>query len=244
MSVISLSHISKSFATKPKPLVALADITLAIEEGEICVFIGPSGCGKSTLLRIMSGLDRGYEGTSVFGEGMTQRDIGFVFQQFALLPWLTVFQNVALPLIARKVPVREIHHRVTGELTRRGLKDFAKNYPHELSGGMRQRVGIARALITEPKILFMDEPFSELDSFTAEELRHELLGIWQERKFTVILVTHNITEAVQLGDRIAVFTPRPGRVEKILVNILPRPRTKRSEGFYKLEDEIAEIIKP
>ena len=229
---------------KPKPLHALHDITLEVQEGEIFVLIGPSGCGKSTILRIMSGLERASEGSAVLGLGITKSDIAFVFQQFAILPWLTVFQNVSMNLLSRRLAKHEIHKCVMQELERRGLKEFANSYPHELSGGMRQRVGIARALVGEPKILFLDEPFSELDSFTAEELRQELLGIWQERKLTIILVSHNIPEAVQLGDRIAVFTPRPGELEKIFVNNLPRPRIKRSEGFYKLEDEITEIIKP
>ncbi len=180
----------------------------------------------------------------MLGTEMSFRNVGFVFQQFALLPWLSVFQNIELPLLARHTPPEERKKRVEAELKRFHLEKFAHTRPRELSGGMRQRVGIARALITEPKIVFMDEPFSELDSFTAEELRAELLEIWSERKVTIVMVTHIVEEALELADRVAVITPRPGTIEKIVINDLPRPRNKRSESFYRLADELYKLIKP
>jgi NitT/TauT family transport system ATP-binding protein len=219
-------------------MLALERITMEVKEGEFFVFIGPSGCGKSTLLRIMSGLEKPDSGSFAFSPGIERKDMAFVFQSFALLPWLTVSENIELGLIGRGMPKEERTKIVKRELTTFGLEKFAHAKPHDLSGGMQQRVGIARAFAVDPKILFMDEPFSELDSFTAEELRKELLRIWRDRKTTIIFVTHIIEEAVQLADRIAVLSPRPGRLEKIFVNELPRPRNKRSDLFFKLEDEL------
>lgn len=224
--------------------MALLDIDLEIKEGEFFVFVGPSGSGKSTLLRIMSGLEKDYEGVVRLGPGLASNDISFVFQHFALLPWLTVWENAELGLRARHVGEQERNKIMGRELDRFGLLKFKDSYPRELSGGMRQRVGLARAMITSPKIIFMDEPFSELDSFTAEELRKELLGAWQERKSTIVMVTHVIEEALELADRVAVLTPRPGKIEKIVDVKLARPRNERSPDFYSLEDELSEIIKP
>lgn len=246
-TAISLKQVSKTFpasSTSPK-LAALKDINLEVEEGEFFVIIGASGSGKSTLLRIMSGLETADRGGEVALAGaMRADDLGFVFQHFAILPWLTVFENVELNLLTKKLSLLERTKAVKDELQRFGLADFAKHYPRELSGGMRQRVGLARAFVRKPKIIFMDEPFSELDSFTAEELRKEFLRIWRETKETVVMVTHLVEEAVELGDRIAVLTPRPGSIEKIVVNNLPRPRQKRSEEFFRLEDELYKLVRP
>lgn len=243
--VLSLHHISKYF---PEPggrkLAALHDITLEVMEGEFLVILGPSGSGKSTLLRIMSGLEEEYEGAVHYGAGVTRSDFSFVFQQFALFPWLTVSGNIAIGLRARHAPAELIGERVERELKRFHLAKFANSLPQELSGGMKQRVGIARALAVDPKVIFMDEPFSELDSFTAEELRQEFLHIWKETHQTIIMVTHLIEEALQLADRIAMLTPRPGRIEKIVPNPLPRPRNTRSAEFFRLEDELYKWIKP
>jgi NitT/TauT family transport system ATP-binding protein len=243
-ALIKLSHISKVFTEGNETTVALDDISLTVNAGELLILVGPSGCGKSTILRIMSGLEKNFEGTLTYAKGVTKSDFGFVFQQFALLPWLTVKQNVELGLIARNIPEPARIRRVMRELKRLGLDKFADHYPRELSGGMKQRVGIARAFATDPKVIFMDEAFSELDSFTAEELRDDLLTMWHERKPTIILVTHLVSEAIKLADRIAVLTPRPGRIEKILKNDLPRPRAKRSPEFFALEDKVMNIIKP
>jgi NitT/TauT family transport system ATP-binding protein len=186
---ITLARVSKTFAGNGHAKTfALENVSLQIQDGEFFIFLGPSGCGKSTLLRIMSGLETASEGECTLADGIFHRDIGFVFQQFALLPWLTVYENVEIGLIARGIPEAERRPAILHELKHLGLEQFAKSFPRELSGGMRQRVGIARALVTNPKLLFLDEPFSELDSFTAAALRTDLLRIWQERKLTVVMV--------------------------------------------------------
>jgi NitT/TauT family transport system ATP-binding protein len=241
--IITLKHISKKFTEGRHQTPVLDDISLEIHEGEFFIFVGPSGSGKSTVLRVMSHLEKDYKGEVVFAEGITPLDMSFVFQQFALLPWLTVHQNIELGLIARKVPEHKRAALVGRELTEFGLEKFAHHFPRELSGGMRQRVGIARALVTSPKIVFLDEPFSELDVFTAEGLRADLLKVWQERKMTVVMVSHIVDEALELADRIAVVTPRPARIERIIHNTLPRPRQKRSPEFFALEDEIISLIR-
>ena len=244
-ALITLKNVKKVFTDDAaKHLVAVEDINLEIVSGEFFIMLGPSGSGKSTILRIMSGLERDYQGAVSYGGGNTEKDFSFVFQHFAILPWLTVSQNIELGLIGRNVVEAERTKVVLRELRIFGLEHFAKSYPHELSGGMRQRVGIARALATNPKIIFMDEPFSEIDSFTAEELRKELLSIWQERRPTIVMVTHMVDEAIELADRIAVLTKRPGRIEAIVANSLPRPRQMRSTSFYELEDKLRALIKP
>ncbi|MBI2451361.1 MAG: ABC transporter ATP-binding protein [Parcubacteria group bacterium] len=244
-TALELKNISKSFQEKPgETLVALKNISLEIRLGEFFIFLGPSGAGKSTLLRVMSGLEKSYEGNLSLSGEIAKSDFSFVFQQFALLPWLTVRENIGLGLMSRNLSSADRNKRVSEELKLFKLEKFSQAFPRELSGGMRQRVGLARALCTNPKIIFMDEPFSELDSFTAEELRQDLLKIWNERKMTIVMVSHNIEEALELADRIAVLTPLPGRIEKIIENSLPRPRNKRSPDFYRLYDELYTLIKP
>lgn len=241
--ILTLRNVRKVFYDKSRPpLVALKDIDLEIMEGEFFVFVGPSGCGKSTLLRIIAGLESSYQGTVQFLSKITHSDLGFVFQQFALLPWLTVFENIELGLLAKKMRASERKRLVMAEASVFRIEKFVRQHPKELSGGMRQRVGLARALVGNPKIICMDEPFSELDSFTAELLRKELLHIWDERKPTIIMVTHNITETLQLADRVAVLSSLPGRVEKVITNMLPRPRDVRSQDFYRMEDALRELI--
>lgn len=241
--IISLKNISKTFSEDSKKLEVLKNINLEINEGEFFIFLGPSGSGKSTLLRIMSGLEKSHLGKVELGVDISQKDFSFIFQQFALLPWLTVFENVEIGLLARGIKKYDRHQKVMDELSKLGLEKFAQTHPKQLSGGMRQRVGIARALVTNPKIIFMDEPFSALDSFTAEELRKEILNIWQSTKTTMIMVTHLISEALELADRIAVLTPLPGKIEAVVANSLPRPRQKRSENFFKMEDKLYSLIK-
>ncbi len=243
--IITLNHVTKIFKDAPgSRIVAVEDISLTVAPGEFFIFLGPSGSGKSTLLRIMSGLEKSYQGKVVLAPEVTLQDTSFVFQQFALWPWLTVYENVEVGLVARHVPQHIRHKRIEQELARLGLTKFTGSYPRELSGGMRQRVGIARALVTNPKIIFMDEPFSELDSFTAAALRREILDVWMQAKPTIIMVTHLIEEALELSDRIAVLTSRPGKIEKIIANTLPRPRQKRTQAFYKLEDELYGLVSP
>lgn len=241
---ISVRNLSKKFEGNGNALSVLKDINLEIQPGEFFVILGPSGSGKSTLLRAMSGLEKQYTGTIEFGPNIDEGDISFVFQQFALLPWLTVYENIEMNLLAKTMTESERRKAINNELKRFGLKKFASSYPRDLSGGMRQRVGLARAFAPQPKIIFMDEPFSELDSFTAQELRTEFLHIWKESHETVVMVTHLLEEAVELADRIAVLTPLPGQIEKIITNTMPRPRKKRSPKFWKLEDELYRTVKP
>lgn len=240
--IVSLKNISKTFVEDGSKFLALDNINLEIKEGEFFIILGPSGSGKSTLLRIMSGLEKEFTGRLSYG-GINQADFSFVFQQFALLPYLTVFQNVELGLLARNIPKHQRIERVLTELQKLGLEKFVKSYPKKLSGGQKQRVGIARALVTNPKIIFMDEPFSALDSFTAESLRKEVLDIWQQSKTTIIMVTHLISEALELSDRVAVLSSRPGQIAEVLNNPLSRPRQFRSDGFFRMEDKIKELIK-
>lgn len=243
--VIQLTNLTKTYTLEnKKKLTVLKNFNLKIAQGEFFIFLGPSGCGKSTALRLMCGLDKEFSGKVEFAPGVSREDTSFVFQQFALLPWLTVEENVAMGLLQKKLSKTEKEKRVKEELKRFRLDKFSNSYPHELSGGMRQRAGIARAFATHPKIIFMDEPFSEVDSFTAEELRKELLEIWQERKPTIIMVTHLIQEALELADRIACLATIPSHIKRVVKNTLPRPRNKRSQEFFKLEDTLTAIIRP
>ena len=239
--IITLSSITKHFRDfRGHTLVALDDVSLTIQQGEFLILLGPSGCGKSTLLRIASGLDNDFKGTRAYAR--EDSTFGFVFQQFALFPWLTVAENIALGLEARGKTEPEITKIVHQELTALGLTGFGHHYPRELSGGMRQRVGIARALAVNPDVIFLDEPFSALDSFTAATLRKDLLRIWEERNITIIMVTHNVEEAITLSDRIAVMTSRPGKILSLETNTLPRPRAERSPEFFALLDKLTASV--
>jgi len=242
---LKVDHVTKVFAENGEtPLVALRDINLEISRGEFFVLVGPSGSGKSTLLRIMSGLEKSFDGTVTYGPGIAPEDMSFVFQHFALLPWMSVRENVELNLRSREPSEAKRKKRVDEELDRFGLSKYADTRPRDLSGGQRQRVGLARAFVSRPKIIFMDEAFSELDSFTARELRTEFLQIWKQTRETVVMVTHLIEEAVQLSDRVAVMTPQPGRIELLADNGLPRPRKERSAPFHKLADRLYKSIRP
>lgn len=238
-----LKNVTKKFVEDAQELVVLREINLEINQGEFFVILGPSGSGKSTLLRILSGLERNFQGKRELIEGLQQSDFSFVFQQFALLPWLTVLENVEVSLLSRNLPAGERHSKVMAELQKLGLEKFAKSFPKELSGGMKQRVGLARALVGQPQVIFMDEPFSSLDSFTAAELRQEILSIWQRTGSTVVMVTHLIPEALELADRIAVLTARPGQIEAVVENGLARPRQKRSLEFFGFEDRLMDLVK-
>lgn len=235
-----LNNINKFFEDDGKRFHALKDVSFEVKHGEFFILLGPSGSGKSTLLRIMAGLIEPTSGSIERDEKIRQ---AFIFQDFALFPWLTVYQNIEFGLKMEDMPAPERHILVTKEIESMGLKGFEQNFPHELSGGMKQRVGIARALAINPDIIFLDEPFSALDSFTATKLRADLLKVWEERKITVVMVTHLIEEALQLGDRIAVLSQRPAIVESLMVNHLPRPRNTRTENFFKMVDEIQSMIK-
>ncbi len=225
---------------KEQHLQVLKDISFEIEEGSFTTLIGPSGCGKSTLLRIVAGLVKKDKGELV--TDFDQTKMSFVFQNFALFPYLTVLENVEFGIKMRGVKKDERQKQVKNLIEEVGLAGFEDKHPQELSGGMRQRVGIARALAIEPELLLLDEPFSALDEFTAEKLRKLLLDLWQNRNFTVLMVTHLVREALELSDQIIVLTKRPGTVKKIIDNKLERPRNERSEAFFKMEDQLKGLI--
>jgi NitT/TauT family transport system ATP-binding protein len=226
----------------------ISPTNIKIMPGQILALLGPSGCGKSTLLRMLTGLARPSAG-EVFWHGQKLTDkspnVGIVFQSFALFPWLTVLQNVEAPLEARGVPPAERRQRAERILDAVGLDGFENAYPKELSGGMKQRVGFARALVIEPEVLFMDEPFSALDVLTAETLRGELLELWHDKKIptrAIFIVTHNIEEAVVLADRVIVLASNPARIREDFEITLAQPRSRKSEPFESLVDHIYRVL--
>ena len=226
----------------------IAPVDLDVEPGKIITLLGPSGCGKSTLLRILTGLSKPSSGEVLWhGRPITSQNAGvaIVFQSFALFPWLTVLDNVEAPLEARGVPALERHKRALRILDTVGLDGFESAYPKELSGGMKQRVGFARAMVVEPEVLFMDEPFSALDVLTAENLRNELLELWLSKKMptsAIFIVTHNIEEAVLLADRVIVLGRNPARVRADFPIELSHPRDRKSDRFVELVDYIYKIM--
>ncbi len=240
MEILELKNVTKTFADNDQHLLALKDIDLKVHQGEVLMLLGPSGSGKSTLLRIMAGLIEPSSGNIIRKPDLTQT---FIFQSFALFPWLTVFENVEFGLKMKGMEREERYPIVHDEISRMGLHGFEKSYPHELSGGMKQRVGIARALALKPDIIYLDEPFSALDSFTAKKLRAQLLEFWKDMNLTLVMVTHLIEEAIQLGDRIAVLTQRPAKIDRLFSNHLARPRDTRSEKFFEMSDRIESVIK-
>jgi len=226
--LIEAEHLTKVYGTATGPLVALTDVNFTINEGEFISLVGPSGCGKSTLLSILGGLEERSEGAvSLDGETLDRprADIGMMFQTSVLFPWRTARENVRLPGIVLGLDAKEQSEKCDDLLELVGLHGFGDRYPGELSGGMRQRVALARLLAHGPRVLLMDEPFGALDEFTREAMNLELLRIWEKTRKTVIFVTHNIGESVFLSDRVFVMTPRPGRLAGVLTVDLPRPRT-------------------
>lgn len=229
-----------------QPVTALQNVNLEIKEGEFISLLGPSGCGKTTLLRIIADLLQPSIG-KVTVRGQSPREVrlqkkyGIVFQNPVLYDWRTVRRNVCMPmeLLGMKKPDRT--SRVTEMLDLVGLSEFGKHYPYELSGGMQQRVGIARALAINPEILLMDEPFSALDEFTREKLHEDLLNIWNKTNKTIVFVTHNISEAVFLSDRVVVLSPHPGRVSAVIDIDIPRPRNMESKQSKQFYDYITKI---
>jgi len=230
------------------PLPVLEDISLAIGSNEVVALLGPSGCGKSTLLRVLAGLITPTEGQVKYhGDPLAGLNPGvaIVFQSFALYPWMTVWQNVETVLRARGVPADQIPDRVDHAVSRVGLSGFEHSYPRELSGGMKQRVGMARALSVDPELLFMDEPFSQVDALTAESLRAEVIDIWAAKEHhlsSILMVSHDIKEVAYMADRIVVLGANPGVVRTIVENRLPRPRDYRSPEILRLVDHLHDII--
>jgi NitT/TauT family transport system ATP-binding protein len=231
-----------------KPLRVLQDVSLAIRPREVVALLGPSGCGKSTILRIVAGLIRPTRGKVLYHgqplEGLNP-GVAIVFQGFALFPWMTVTQNIETVLIASGRPRAAIAAQVERVIRLVGLTGFEDAYPRELSGGMKQRVGMARALAVDPEALLMDEPFSQVDALTAESLRAEVLDIWagpNRNPSAILLVSHDIKEVVYMADRIVILGSNPGQVRTVLENRLPRPRDYRSQGFTALVDQLHDVI--
>jgi sulfonate transport system ATP-binding protein len=227
--MLSFEHLSKTYADGTR---ALSDINLTVYEGEIVALIGGSGCGKTTLLRLIAGLDRESAGRiRLDGEMLSgpHPAVGIVFQEPRLLPWLSVFDNIAFGLAG--LSASEKKQRVTHALEKTGLVEHADRWPRDLSGGQQQRVSIARAFVTNPKVLLLDEPFSALDAFTRASLHEHLLGLWEETRPTVVLVTHDVQEAVTLADRAVVMQPKPGRIFDELPLTLARPRDRTGLPF-------------
>ena len=220
---IAISHVNKVYSNGT---VALQDMNLTIGEGEFISLVGPSGCGKSTALRLIAGLGKMNSGSIVLCEGQEKPELAFVFQDAALMPWANVVENIRLPLKLAGVPQRDSRAAVQEAINLVGLAGFERSYPRELSGGMKMRVSIARALVTKPDIMLMDEPFGALDEMTRSKLNSDLLNLWQEKRWTVVFVTHNIYEAVYLSNRVIVMAPRPGRVVADVTIEAPYPRTE------------------
>lgn len=246
---VVVENICKSYCSpKGETLTALEDINLVIDQEEFVVLVGPSGCGKSTLLNMVGGLLTPTSG-SIFVEGLTEdRDpaVGIVFQEIGLFPWRTVEQNVAFGLEELRISAKEKAERLAHYIALVGLNGFEQSFPHQLSGGMRQRVGIARALAIEPDLLLMDEPFSALDAQTRTLMQEELLAIWDKTRLSTLYVTHNIQEAVYLADRVVVLSRRPGRITRILPIGLPkreRDAAEHSAPFAAYVDEIWGLIR-
>ena len=251
-AIVELNHVSKSFSSGGGPAVTiLDDISLHVEEGEMLALLGQSGSGKSTILRLMAGLAQPSEGVVLrHGERLTEvnRSLSIVFQSFALYPWLTVSENVRVGLINRRLSSEEEEAEIEHSLELIGLSGYENAYPKELSGGMRQRVGFARAIVAKPEILCMDEAFSALDVLTAENLRTEVVNLWQDHREeqsqlkSIFFVTHNIAEAVFMATRIVIISSHPGRIKHVIHNPLPYPRDVNSKEFQALVGQIHEAI--
>ncbi len=244
-SALRVSDVSKRFVSpEGAEFLALDAVSLSVRAGELVSLVGPSGCGKSTLLRLIAGLDTPSAGELHVGtEPITgpSASRGLVFQDPNLFPWLTVRRNVQSGLIARGV-LSEKHHEVDEFIRLVGLDGFANAYPHHLSGGMAQRAALARALINHPKVLLLDEPLGALDAFTRMRMQDEVLRLWQARRTTMLLVTHDIDEAIYMSDRIVIMTPRPGRIERTIEVALARPRQRSSAEFLRLRGDILDLL--
>ena len=246
-SSLQLRDVGKSFPVPDQPLTrrpVLEMISISLEAAELVCLVGPSGCGKSTLLRLVAGLDFPDSGELLVDEepiSGPSAERGLVFQDPNLFPWLTVRRNIEAGLAARGV-LQQKRSEVKEFMRLVGLEAFADAYPHHLSGGMAQRVALARALINHPKVLLLDEPLGALDAFTRMRMQDEVLRLWQNRRTTMLLVTHDIDEAIYMSDRIVILTQRPGTIEQIIPITLDRPRDRSSSDFLSLRSEILELL--
>jgi ABC-type nitrate/sulfonate/bicarbonate transport system ATPase subunit len=244
---LRVAGVCKDFAAPDNPattVLALDRVSVSLEPGELVSLVGPSGCGKSTLLRLVAGLDAPTAGELTVGSEPITRpsaERGLVFQDPNLFPWLTVRRNIQAGLVARKL-LHNKRHEVDEFMRLVGLETFANAFPHHLSGGMAQRVALARALINHPKVLLLDEPLGALDAFTRMRMQDEVLRLWQARRTTMLLVTHDIDEAIYMSDRIVIMTPRPGRIERNIEITLDRPRDRNSSDFLRLRGDILEHL--
>jgi len=240
-AALELRQLNKHYLVENKPLAVLENIDLSIRPGEFFSVVGSSGCGKSTLLRLIIGLEKDFQGEIlVNGKRVvgTSLDRGIVFQEHRLFPWLTVRDNVTASLLNTKLSAQEKRDSVQAHIEMVGLKGFENAYPAQLSGGMSQRVAIARALVSRPEILLLDEPFGALDALTRSHLQRELQSILLREGITAIMVTHDVEEAVFLGDRIVVMAPRPGRIKRIVEVPMARPRNRSSQAFAAIKDDV------
>ncbi|UCE37645.1 MAG: ABC transporter ATP-binding protein [Thermoplasmata archaeon] len=240
-ALIKIEHLTKIFDSDDKSVSAISNLNLTIEEGEFITLLGPSGCGKTTILRLIAGLEIPSEGIiyergeKVEGPGPNR---GMVFQEFALFPWRTVIKNIEFGLEIQGMPKEKRREIAMHYIDLVNLEGFENAHPNELSGGMKQRVGIARALANEPDVLLMDEPFGSLDAQTRNIMQRELLGIWQKTNKTIVFVTHSVDEALYLSDRVVVLTSRPATIKKEISIDLLRPRDRAGKEFAKLRHEI------
>jgi len=248
-AVIETRNMTKTYNATTAPITALADISFAAAENSFVSLVGPSGCGKSTLLQILAGLLPSTSGEVLVDGTPVHKPmpdkIAVVFQDATLLPWKTVIQNIEFPLEVQKVPLKQRRECARAMLSLVGLSEFAERHPHELSGGMRQRVSIARGLAQNPRIILMDEPFGALDEQTRLKMGNELLHIWSQTSKTIFLITHSLTEALYLSDTVLVMSPRPGRIIDVIKTGLPRPRTYDMIGsreFGESRNRIWELI--
>lgn len=250
MSVLEVENVTKTFVIDKSNILVLEKVNFSVGKDEFVCLVGPSGCGKSTLLRVMAGLEKADSGKVLFNEQPILRPtprISMVFQLFGLLPWKTALENIEIPLEVLGTPKKDRVNVSKEYLKMVGLEDFENTYPHDLSGGMKQRVGIARALALKPEVLLMDEPFSSLDELTAKTLRELVLDIWRNPDLptnTFVMVSHNVEEAVFMADRVIVMSPRPGKIIGEVKIDIQRPRFQhlREPIYFKLVDTVMELL--
>lgn len=244
-AAVALTEVSQAFAGRGQSRLAITEVSLRVEPGEFVAIVGPSGCGKSTILDLVAGHTQPVSGTVTVGDqpvSVPGPDRMLVFQDHALFPWMSVADNVGFGLSLAKVPAEDKHATVATWLAKVGLSDAATLHPHELSGGMRQRAALARAFAMKPQVLLMDEPFSALDAPSRDRLHVELQELWQETGTTIIFVTHNVREAVALGDRVIVMSSGPGTIAGEVTVKLPRPRVVESERVVKTAKQVRQLL--